>query len=129
MVLFTNAAQASSAISKVEAYFTSLTAQPQYTSVLSVMATAMPDSVLASMEDADGAGPFVLGTATQDVLTTQSWFTALPSDVKGYVSSVLVEEEKLLGVKVNGAGEKGVSLGLIAGGAGLVALMGFIVDL
>lgn len=47
---------------------------------------------------------FALGTGTQNVLTTQSWFTALPSEVKVYFSSVAAEEKVLVGSKASSAG-------------------------
>ncbi|QDS69462.1 hypothetical protein FKW77_006168 [Venturia effusa] len=84
----------------LSSFFASLTAQPAYTSIAAVIATALPDSIVASIEAAatattgegNGPGGFLFATGTQNVLTTQGWFTALPSDVKSYVSSVVAEE-------------------------------------
>jgi hypothetical protein len=69
----------------------------------------MPDSVIESMQDGAG-GPFAYGTGTQNVVTTQLWYTALPSDVSSYLSSVVQEERTLVQAGV-------VSTSAVKGGA------------
>lgn len=119
--------------SKLSSFFASLTAQPAYTSIASVVATAIPDSLIESIEDSLTAttpaapGGFLFGTGTQNVLTTQSWFTALPSEVKGYFSSVVAEEKVITG------GKKSAAVGRVGGNVrgggwigGVVCVVGFL---
>ncbi|TID23611.1 hypothetical protein E6O75_ATG03247 [Venturia nashicola] len=116
---------------KLSSFFASLTAQPAYTSIASVIATAIPDSLIESIEDSATATPgqpggFFFGTGTQNVLTTQAWFTSLPNEVKGYFSSVAAEEKVILGGK-KGEGERVV--GNVRGRGwigGLVCVVGFL---
>lgn len=118
--------------SRLSSFFASLTAQPAYSSIASVIATAMPDSLIESIEDSASAttapnapGGFLFGTGTQNVLTTQSWFTALPSEVKGYFSSVVAQEKVIMGGK---KGEAGRVSGTSSGSGwigGLVCVVGF----
>lgn len=72
---------------------------------------------------------FLFGTGTQNVLTTQSWFTALPSEVKGYFSSVVAEESILVGGKKGSGGVRviGGSRGWIGGVVGVLGFMGVLV--
>lgn len=87
----------------------------------------------ATATNAPGGGPaagaqpggFLFGAGTQNALTTQSWFTALPSEVKGYFSSVVAEERVIVGAGKKGeAGERGaVGVGWIGG---LVCFVGFL---
>lgn len=72
---------------------------------------------------------FLFGTGTQNVLTTQSWFTALPSEVKGYFSSVVAEERVLIGGKTASGGVRGMggSRGWIGGVVGVLGFMGVVV--
>jgi hypothetical protein len=69
----------------------------------------MPDSIVESMQDGAG-GPFAYGTGTQNVVTTQSWYTALPNDVRSYLSSVVQEERTLVQAGV-------ISTNAVKGGA------------
>jgi hypothetical protein len=60
-------------------YYSSLTAQPQFTSVESVLATAVPESIQQQLGQGGGLMPKGFSTA--------SWYSALPQDVKAYISS------------------------------------------
>jgi hypothetical protein len=64
---------------KLYTYYSSLTAQPQFTSVESVLATAVPDSIQQQLGQGGGLMPKGFSTA--------SWYSALPQDVKQYISS------------------------------------------
>jgi len=77
-----------SAESRISTYFTHITAQPQFSSVLSVMATAVPASDLVSIQQN--------GVILSSYITAQTWFSRLPSDVKGQLISAASEVVKLV---------------------------------
>jgi len=70
--------EASSMQSKLYTFFTSLQSQPKFTSVRSVMASAMPASV--KQEFATATSP--------PIVESMAWFSSLPQDVREYVSSM-----------------------------------------
>jgi hypothetical protein len=119
----TDASQLSAAISRISAYQTSLTAQSQYNSIGSVIGSAI------NANEAAGAPTttiFKPATTYYGVPTTATWFSALPSDVKGYLQSVASMESKL--ATGNGAVPTGIGkvagMGLaLAGGLGAALML------
>ena len=90
--------QASKVLSDLEAYQTSLQAQPAYSDALSVLATAIPSSDLAAIE-ADYTGYFhSLATA----VTPPSWYTALPTSYRQYISSIDAAENSIISKDIGG---------------------------
>jgi len=119
----TDSSQLSAAISRISAYQTSLTAQSQYTSVGSVIA-----SVISANEGGGEATTTVVHPTTTyyGVPTSATWYSALPADVKGYLQSVASMESKL--ATGNGAVPTGVGrvagMGLaVAGGLGAALML------
>jgi hypothetical protein len=112
-ITYTNEGDASAAISRLSTFQTHLTAQPQFTSVAQVLETAIPDSEIDSLAAGTGAmGPY----------TTASWYSALPGDVKSYLSSVTSAELKLATATGN-AGAPRVT-GMVGMGVGVVGVLG-----
>jgi hypothetical protein len=118
IVTFTNEAQASSALSRVSTYQTYLTAQPEFTSVAQVLETAIPDSEFQSLAE---------GTGNLPPYTTASWYSALPSDVKSYLSSVTSEEMRLASATGNAAAPR--VTGMVGMGVGVVGALGAVLIL
>jgi hypothetical protein len=81
--------------SRIESFYTSLTAQPQFSSVESVLVTAIPESLQQQM---NGGGLVPKGYATQ------AWFSSLPQDVKDYISSAGQEINSIIGGAAPGGG-------------------------
>lgn len=75
--------QETQAIDDLAAYVTSITAEPQFTSVVAALAQAVPTSVLSRLEEAPES--YILELATG---TAPSIFTALPTGVYEYFASV-----------------------------------------
>jgi len=103
-------------------------------SVNSVLVTAIPTSVQASLSS---AGPIQIMTAkpnSTDLKTTRSWYTALPSDVKSFMGSMQSEVSRLATdtsmvaptatATENGAVETGAARGVMAVGAGIAGALG-----
>ena len=95
-----------------------LTAQPQFTSVLSVISTAIPTSQVTSM--------MKNGIILSEYVTAQTWYPALPSDVRNYASSAASQIAKLASgtPSANAAQETGgwrLMQGAMVGAAGAVA--------
>ncbi|MCJ1230564.1 hypothetical protein MMC12_007238 [Toensbergia leucococca] len=123
-------AQSSQASKSLAAYLTSLTAQSKYTSVQSVLATAIPSSVLAEIEadPSDFAQEFVTGTSTD----LPAWYTDLPSDAQSYIASVGQAEISIATKVLGGAAaprQTGAQGMVVAGAAvvgGFVAAVGML---
>lgn len=75
-------------ISRVSTFYEGVTKQPKWSSVVSVLETALPESVISAMEYNGGALP--------SSVTTESWWKALPSDVIAYEESVGSELLRLM---------------------------------
>ena len=73
--------------SALASYATSLMADPKFSSVLSVLSTAAPASELPVLS--------AVGTANNPM--TESWFSALPTDVQTYIKSIASVETSILG--------------------------------
>ncbi|KAF1988439.1 hypothetical protein K402DRAFT_391670 [Aulographum hederae CBS 113979] len=102
--------QSSAIVSDLSAYLTSLTAQPEYTSVASVLATAIPADELADIDE--------LVTAT----TYPSWYTSLPDDAQAYLNSIGIAEASIINKDVAGAAPTAAPmLKYVGGAAGIVA--------
>ncbi|KAE9970607.1 hypothetical protein BLS_001967 [Venturia inaequalis] len=120
----TNPSQLSAAVSRISAYQTSLTAQSQYTSVGSIIASAIDKNDNAGVE----ATTTVWEPATTyfGVPSGASWYSGLPADVKGYLSSVASVESRLAtgnGACPTGRGVVGVGMAAVVGGLGAVLAM------
>jgi len=90
-----------------------------------VMNTAMPDAVRLSIASPENVVEFGGRATMTDVLTTQSWFTAMPSDVKSYLSSMINEEQRLA-TATNYAVTPRASMALVVAGVGVTSLFGFV---
>ncbi|KAA6408090.1 MAG: hypothetical protein FRX48_07831 [Lasallia pustulata] len=77
--------QSSAIDSALHSYYTSLTAQKAWTSVTSVLHTALPTS--------DRTDTL---TVFDPAITTQAWYSALPSDETKYIASVINEEQRIM---------------------------------
>jgi len=123
-VTVTAAEQKTTIINALSTYITHLTAQPEFTSIASVLQTALPASVVSELKTKSGPLNGVLPTGT-DALQTASWFQALPSDVKSYFSSAASQENRLAQASGNAAGapERG-AVGGVAGVVGAAAVAG-----
>ena len=75
-------------ISRMSTFYEGMTKQPKWSSVASVLETAIPASVMSSIQNNGG----VLPTS----VTTQRWWKALPSDVVAYEQSVGSEILRLM---------------------------------
>lgn len=141
-ITLTDLGQAASILSRLSTYRDHLTADPKLSSVASVISTAIPDDVKASMIDVlagDGEAGYIgtagsdygegLGgsaltgsakTTTTEFYTQKSWFTALPSDVKSYLASVDAEELKL----ATATGNAAMPTAVVGVGVGLAGVLG-----
>jgi hypothetical protein len=115
-VTYTNLADASAAVSRISTYQTHLTAQPQFTSVAQLLEAAIPDSEFESLAEGTGAiGPY----------TTASWYSKLPGDARGYLSSVTSAELKLARPTGNAAAPRATGMrGVVGVGVGVVGVLG-----
>lgn len=106
-------------------FITHLTAQPKYSSVDSVLATALPSAVQQELRSKSGLLHGVLPTGTEDI-RTNTWFTALPSDVKSYVASVAIEKARISAFE-NAASARSTTVGwlvvALAGGVGVAMIL------
>ncbi|KAI9813045.1 MAG: hypothetical protein M1827_004265 [Pycnora praestabilis] len=87
--------QSSEILSDLSTYLTHVAAQPAATTVAEEIATSVPTSVLAAIEEGDFS---ITGTATP------TWFTALPTDAQNWVLSVASAEVAIVTKDVQGAG-------------------------
>lgn len=119
----TESSQLSAAISRISAYQTSLIAQPQYTSVGNIIASAINKN--------DGGNVAATTTVWEPattyfgVPTGASWYSVLPEGVKGYLQSVASVESQLAtgnGAVPTGVGMVGVGVAVV-GGLGAVLAM------
>jgi hypothetical protein len=103
--------------SRISTFMASLTTQSQYKSVISVLSTAIPRSQVDSMLS-NGI------QLSEAYLTTQSWYTSLPKDLKAYASSAASQATKL-GQMSTSANSAPVETGAwkmgVVGAAGAVA--------
>ncbi|KAL9131311.1 MAG: hypothetical protein Q9217_000746 [Psora testacea] len=91
--------QASEVVSDLQSYQSSLMAQPEYTSAVSVLATAIPASELMAIES-DPTGYFAsIVTATEG----PTWYTALPTTYQAYFSSIGSVQQSILTQNLQGA--------------------------
>jgi hypothetical protein len=123
-ITYANTAQYNAAISRVSTYVTHLNADSSFISAALVLYTGMPDSVRSSISRVEtnilgGGSP-----TNADVLTTESWYTAMPSDVKNILSSAASQEAKLALPSGNRASETRVSKTVAMAGVGVVGLFG-----
>jgi hypothetical protein len=119
----TDTSQLSAAMSRISTYQTSLTAQPQFLSVESVANSAI---MANDMTGEPTTTVFQAVTTYYGVPTSATWYSALPSDVKGYFQSVASMESKLATGNEASPTEirKLVGMGLaIAGGLGAALIM------
>jgi hypothetical protein len=120
-----NSAQKTQIVNALSSYITHLIAQPEFTSVASVLETALPSSVINELNTRNGPLHGVLPTAT-DALQTASWYQALPSDVKSYFASAASEEAILArqsgSAAASGKNFVGGFVGVV-GAAGVVGMM------
>ncbi|KAL2036349.1 hypothetical protein N7G274_010936, partial [Stereocaulon virgatum] len=79
-----NPAQVSKAVVDLASYFAALTTEPGYSAAAAVLATAIPSDVAAQIVN-DPVG-YVNSVATATAQPT--WFTALPTSVQAFYSSV-----------------------------------------
>ena len=108
----------------LESYLSSLTSQPEYTSVLDALESAIPESVLQEIEadPSDYLNSVITGTATP------SWYSAIPTSYQNYLSSVGVVEASIVSKDATGPaptkapGAKVVGAALAVGAAGLALL-------
>jgi hypothetical protein len=112
--------------SKLSSYAAQVTTEAKHSSVASVIATALPLSLYSQL----GKG----GLFTDDRFTTESWYEAIPSDVKSYMTSVASVEQSITAATATalhaesskaGAVETGVPRAVvgIVGAVGAAALM------
>ncbi|MCJ1251884.1 hypothetical protein MMC30_009122 [Trapelia coarctata] len=119
-----NPSQSSKIQADASSYFSSLYAQPQWTSVISVLATGLPESEIESIT-ADPANFFVL-LATATALPPA--YKSLPSDVQSYLSSVGAAEASIVNKDTgNDAAPSGIAMkaagAFLAAGAVGIALL------
>jgi hypothetical protein len=99
--------------SKLSSYEAHVTTEAQFSSVISVMSTAIPASVSSLME----VNPKAVLSANFE---TESWYSAIPSDAKNYMSSVERAEASIMTNTKNGAVETGVPRAMV----GVVGALG-----
>jgi len=97
-------------------FFSSLYAQPAFTSVLEVLATGLPEEIIYSIT-ADPSDFFVM-LATETALP--DYLSAVPSDVQSYLKSVGAAEASIIN-KDTGNDAKGLDVKVKAVAAGLAA--------
>lgn len=119
----TESSQLSAAISRISTYQTSLAAQSQYTSVGSIIASAINK---AEGNVAATTTVYEPATTYYGVPTGAMWYSALPGDVKGYLMSVASVESRLAtgngAQPTGGVGMVGVGMAVV-GGLGAVLAM------
>lgn len=112
------------AVNDLLAYQSSLLQQPEYTSVLAALQSAIPPDVLEDIED-DPSGYL------QSIITETarpSWYSAIPTSYQNYLSSVGVAEASIVSKDATGPaptrapGAKVVGAALAVGAAGLAML-------
>ncbi len=116
--------QATHILNDLESYFSSLTQQPEYTSVLAALQSAIPSSVLEqiNVDPSDYLQSILTETATP------TWYSAIPTSYQNYLSSVGVAEASIISkdakgpAPTNAPGVKAVGAALALGAAGLALL-------
>lgn len=119
-----NPAQASTILSRLSTYEAALTQAPQFTSVMSVLETAIPDDAKSELAGEIGAFLSSDGEEQGGVITTRSWYTALPSEVKNYMASVESAQKAFITATGNAAAPTGVNRAVAGMGAGLAGVVG-----
>ncbi|CAF9942074.1 hypothetical protein IMSHALPRED_003191 [Imshaugia aleurites] len=116
--------EASTISSSLSAYYTSVTAQPSWSSAVAAFTSALPSSVLTELGDDPGSYVQSVITAT----TTQPWYTNVPASYQRYFSSIAAQEKSIVSSVVakgpaptNAARVAGAVLAA-AGGVALVVL-------
>ena len=75
--------QETKVIDDIAAYVTSITAQPEFTSAVAALETAVPATAVAAI--AESPEDFIMELATG---TVPSWFTDIPSSIVDYIESI-----------------------------------------
>jgi hypothetical protein len=114
-VTYSNYDDAMAAVSRVSTYTSYIAAQPQFTSVVKLLESVIPDSEFENLVDP---------TVSVGAYTTASWYSALPTDVKSYLSSITVQEMKLATATGNAAAPTGVGRGVVGMGVGVAGILG-----
>lgn len=117
-------AQQTRAAKDLVAYQSSIALQPEFTSILEALQSAIPESVLDQMETdpSDYLQSIITGTAQP------SWYSAIPTSYQNYLSSVGAAEASIISKDAEGPaptkapGAKVVVAALAVGAAGLAML-------
>ncbi|KAK4965248.1 hypothetical protein LTR66_012157 [Elasticomyces elasticus] len=103
----------------LSAYLTSVTAQPQYTSNVAALSSALPSSV---------ANDYDALTALATVTSAPAWFTAMPTEVQNYWVSVGNAEVDIVASAVRSSAGGSVAAGArltgVKGAVGVAAVIG-----
>lgn len=106
-------------------YEASLSAQPAFTSAVREICSNTVDSPAATIFAELGCDPISLAASYLRATATPFWYSELPNDVRGYVSSIANAEASMLAKAVNG-GERASRSVKITGlvlAAGVVAML------
>jgi len=117
----TGTAKQSQLSSSVYTYASSVALQPAYTSfVAECLQVQVQDAALSAFEAAS-CSPFELVAMLFTATATPAWYTQMPGDMQGYVSSLASAEQSIIHA-VNPAPARAT----VAVGAALGALLGWV---
>ncbi|MCJ1406241.1 hypothetical protein MMC19_000306 [Ptychographa xylographoides] len=92
--------------SVVASYEASLQAQPAWTSFADELCTIEVDAAAATIFSEASCNPVILAEAFLEATATPFWYSELPSDLQGYVSSVANAEASILGKAVGSGADR-----------------------
>ena len=86
------APQATDIVKDIAKYYTSVTAQAEWSSAVDAFTSAIPSSVLTEIQDDPASYIQSVITAT----TTQDWYTNVPTSYQQYFSSIAAQQKNIV---------------------------------